>query len=147
MAVKKSKVKKKVVKNEKQFAKWFKKNYSKLGYSKIVRGDISRCPDFIMVRDGKEVRIELETVSSNFIIHKHSYDDVDEIVCLVKDVELDKPVIVIDELKYEGNMKVTLSIDNKIYSDFQKYCEKNAIILSKKIEIFIQEFLKKNGKP
>ena len=38
--------------------------------------------------------------------------------------------------------KVTLSIEEKIYNDFQKFCEKNAIMLSKKIEIFMQNTLK-----
>ena len=33
--------------------------------------------------------------------------------------------------------KVTLSIDSKTYEVFKAYCEKNAIVLSKKIEIFI----------
>jgi hypothetical protein len=37
--------------------------------------------------------------------------------------------------------KVTLSLDNKTYSDFQEYCDENAIMLSKKVEIFIKEFL------
>jgi hypothetical protein len=40
--------------------------------------------------------------------------------------------------------KVTLSLDRKIYSDFRGYCEENAIMLSKKIEIFIKEFLNEN---
>lgn len=39
------------------------------------------------------------------------------------------------------NKKVTLSIDEKTYSEFQKYCEENAIMLSKKIELWIQDFL------
>jgi hypothetical protein len=30
--------------------------------------------------------------------------------------------------------KITLSIDNKTYSKFQKYCQENAIILTKKVE-------------
>jgi hypothetical protein len=47
--------------------------------------------------------------------------------------------------------KVTLSIDDKVYNEFQKYCEENAIMLSRKIEIWIEDFLKgkkgaKNGK-
>ena len=40
--------------------------------------------------------------------------------------------------------KVTLSIDSKTYSEFQKYCEDNAIMLSKKVELWIQDFLEKN---
>ena len=39
--------------------------------------------------------------------------------------------------------KVTLSIDSKIYEKFQKYCEENAIMLSKKIELWIKDFLEK----
>ena len=37
--------------------------------------------------------------------------------------------------------KVTLSLEDSVYSEFQKYCEENAIMLSKKIEIFIKDFL------
>ncbi|MBI2004129.1 hypothetical protein HYS72_01560 [Candidatus Pacearchaeota archaeon] len=45
------------------------------------------------------------------------------------------------------NKKVTLSIDAKTYENFQKYCEENAVMLSKKIEIWINDFLneKKGG--
>ena len=37
--------------------------------------------------------------------------------------------------------KVTLSIDSSVYDNFQKYCEKNAIVLSKKIEIVMHDIL------
>ena len=47
--------------------------------------------------------------------------------------------------------KVTLSLDSSIYDTFQKFCEDNAIMLSKKIELYMKEQLeesksKKNGK-
>jgi hypothetical protein len=38
--------------------------------------------------------------------------------------------------------KVTLSLDDKVYDNFKKYCDENAIMLSKKIEIWMNEFLK-----
>ena len=38
--------------------------------------------------------------------------------------------------------KVTLSINSEIYEEFQKYCEENAIMLSRKIEIWMEDFLK-----
>jgi hypothetical protein len=41
--------------------------------------------------------------------------------------------------------KVTLSIDSKTYKEFQKYCEENAIMLSKKIELFMKKELEENG--
>jgi hypothetical protein len=134
---------KKVIKTERDFAEWFKKNYEKLGYSKIIRGDISRCPDFIMLKDGKEVGVELETIASNFLAHKHDLKKVDEVVCLVKDVELGLPVKEVKDVKYQGKIKVTLSIDSRVYDDFKEHCEKNAIMLSKKIELIMKELLKK----
>ena len=49
--------------------------------------------------------------------------------------------------------KVTLSLDSKVYAEFQKFCEENAIMLSKKVELFMKGFVeevkkgeKKNGK-
>lgn len=44
-----------------------------------------------------------------------------------------------------GNRKVTLSIDSQVYQDFQSYCDQNAIMLSKKIEIWMKDFLNKNN--
>lgn len=41
-----------------------------------------------------------------------------------------------------GKKKVTLSVDSKVYEDFQKYCEERAILVSKKIELFMKEFMK-----
>jgi len=38
--------------------------------------------------------------------------------------------------------KVTLSINSKVYNEFQDYCNENAIMLSRKIEIWIENFLK-----
>ncbi len=139
-------MKRRIVKNEKQFSEWFRKNYKKLGFSKIIRGDISRCPDFIMLREGREVRVELETLSSNFLVHKHPLTSVDEIICLVKDISLPKKTTIVKDLKFVGNIKATLSINNDVYEKFQRFCNKNAIMLSKKIELFMKEFLLKQKK-
>lgn len=38
--------------------------------------------------------------------------------------------------------KVTLSIDSKVYDNYKEYCKKNAIMLSKKIELFMEKELK-----
>jgi hypothetical protein len=42
--------------------------------------------------------------------------------------------------------KVTLSLDDKIYLQFQKFCEDNAIMLSKKIELIMKDIIKKGEK-
>lgn len=44
------------------------------------------------------------------------------------------------------NKRVTLSLDSKTYDEFQKYCRDHAIMLSKKIEIWIIAFLKEEQK-
>ena len=36
------------------------------------------------------------------------------------------------------NKKVTLSIDAGVYDKYQRYCEDNAVMLSKSIEIFMR---------
>ena len=41
-----------------------------------------------------------------------------------------------------GKKKVTLSIESDVYNDFQRYCEDNAIMLSKKIEIIMKNISK-----
>ena len=35
--------------------------------------------------------------------------------------------------------KVTLSIDPKVYAAYKKFCEENAILLSKKIELLMKK--------
>lgn len=44
-----------------------------------------------------------------------------------------------------GKKKVTLSLDSKIYDKFRDYCDENAIMLSRKIELWIEEFLKEKN--
>ena len=61
-----------------------------MGFSKIIKGDEGKFPDFIMLRSGKEVKVELETISSNFILHKHEPSEIDYVVCIKKDKELNK---------------------------------------------------------
>ncbi len=41
-----------------------------------------------------------------------------------------------------GKKKVTLSIESKTYDDFQKYCNENAIMLSRKIEIAMNDIMR-----
>ena len=35
--------------------------------------------------------------------------------------------------------KVTLSIDEKIYSNYRRFCDEHAIMLSKKVELFMKK--------
>ena len=87
------------VKDESDFRNWFKENYKTLGFQKIIKSHTKKYPDFIMLRNNKEIKIELETKSSNFLKHHHSVGKVDEVVCIIKDIELNLPIIKISDLK------------------------------------------------
>jgi hypothetical protein len=45
-----------------------------------------------------------------------------------------------------GKRKVTLSFDDKIYEKFKKFCNDNAIMLSKKLELEMEKMMAKRGK-
>jgi hypothetical protein len=102
-----------IVKNEFEFKQWFRKNYRKFGFSKIVRDDIGEFPDFIMLKDNKDVRIELEILASNFELHNHSLNKVDEIFCLINDSSLKIPITEIKQLKYQGKLRISATVDKE----------------------------------
>lgn len=130
----------KIVKTEKEFSDWFKMNYEKYGFSKIVRKNISTSPDFIMLKKGKEVGVELETLASNFILHKHDIKKIDFVLCLVKDLELGIPLIKVKELIFKPKYRrITLSLDDKVYKEFQKVCNEQDIVVSKRVERLMSE--------
>lgn len=42
-----------------------------------------------------------------------------------------------------GQKNVTLSVNEKIYEDYREFCKKNAIALSRSIEVFMEDKMKK----
>jgi hypothetical protein len=134
------------IKNEKQFSEWFKINYSKLGYSKIIRGEISRCPDFIMLKNNKEVGVELETFASNFVLHNHDISKVDEIVCLIKDIELGKPIIVAKGARHKLPKTISIRVEEELWKQVKIHCIKTGKEISLYIETLAKNDLKKRGK-
>ncbi len=129
--------------NEKDFIEWFKNNYELLGFSKILEHTKQRFPDFKMELDGKEVEIELETSSSNFIRHNHDPKKVDIVICLVNDKTL--PVRTIEITSFEYFKKFSsIRISPKIWAEFRVYCIENKTTTQKKLEeLIIKEMNKK----
>ncbi len=41
---------------------------------------------------------------------------------------------------------VTLKIDSKVYDEYRKFCREEGLIVSKQVEKFIKEELRKNNK-
>jgi hypothetical protein len=126
------------IKNESDFKRWFEKNFRKLGYLKIIKKDSGIFPDYIMLRRDKEVGVELETLLSNFLLHKHNLKDVDEIVCVEKDIKIKKPVIKARGLMYESDIVRVSATVNEETSNFinillkkgSKYRNKSHVIES-----------------
>jgi len=46
-------------------------------------------------------------------------------------------------LKMNNRKTVTLSVDEKIYEEYKKYCEEYGLILSKRVEFFMKDELNK----
>ena len=84
---------------ESEVVSWIKENYQELGYNEIIEENRNKVPDFVMVRGGKKVRVEVEVYSSSFIKHKHDHEKVDEVLCVINDVKLPVKTIKIEELK------------------------------------------------
>jgi len=109
------------IRNESDFRNWFKKHYHKLGFSEIIKSNSNCCPDFVMLEKGVNVRVELEVKSSNFYLHNHSIDDVDKIVCAIKDVEIPVPIIEVDNVEVIGiEERAPYSFPEIVYPLFKK---------------------------
>lgn len=90
--------------NEKSMSNWFENNYKKLGFKNILTKRTTSFPDYKMLtQDNKEIELELETLSSNFIKHNHDINKVDLIICLVKDIDLPKKIIELNTFEYINN--------------------------------------------
>ena len=94
---------------------WFEKNYKALGFEWIIKKQWNKTPDFIMLKDGKEVKVEIEFRSSDFIRHGHKLSEADFVVCCVKDVELDESIKVIP-LNH-----IFISYDDEIYPNIDPF--------------------------
>jgi hypothetical protein len=66
---------------------FLEKFFNKYGGKKI-EGPNARGPDFIGVKDGKKIRIEIEKRASDFLMHNREPKEYDVVYCLYKDSDL-----------------------------------------------------------
>lgn len=90
---------------EREIIKWIKDNFKELGYEKIIKADERDFPDFIMLKNSRETRVEVEIYSSYFIKHKHNIGGVDEVLCVVNDTKLPVKTMEIEQLKLWYELK------------------------------------------
>jgi len=108
------------IRDETDFHNWFKKNYKKLGFTKILKYDSGNFPDFVVLENGKKIRIELEIKSSNFILHKHQASKVDKVICVKKDADLKVPIVELKNFKVvKPTCKSPYSLTSQIYNLFK----------------------------
>ncbi len=97
------------VNNELEFQNWFKENYKQFGFDSISICN-NTFPDFIMIQEGKKISLELETYSSNFLLHKHDSKKVNKVLCIIEDIKLGIPTLIAE------NVKLTEDKNNTAYS-------------------------------
>lgn len=97
---------------ERDFNEWFYENYSLCGFDAIKERFAQQFPDYIMLKDGFEIRVELEVASSNFIAHRHDPAGVDVVLCLWIDKPISVPVIEILPFDYKPDVPIhTVKVD------------------------------------
>ncbi len=95
--------------NEGGFAEWFAGNYLLCGFDDLIADNSKRgYPDFILLKGDKEVRVELETCSSNFLLHRHDPAKVDLVICLYNDTKLPVETIEITPFGKHDDLKIAV---------------------------------------
>ncbi len=122
------------IRNESDLENWFKKNYKTLGFTAIARQNIGKFPDFIMIKNDKKVRVELEFKSSNFLVYKHPIDKVDLVICAINDIILPLPTIKIDNVKIiDFDEPTRYSNINQMSKVIDKYLQREIVATSMEI--------------
>jgi len=108
-------------KNEKDFCEWIRKNYKLLGFSEICEDNKDSTPDFVFSINGTKIRTEIETKSSNFILHKHDKNNIDLILCLKKDKEIyDIDIIEIKNFEFIDPTKILINLTDYHIEELDK---------------------------
>jgi len=97
---------------EEKLSKWFSSNYKLFGINKILKKNKHICPDYVVEFNSKKIKIEIETLSGNYYLHKHRTSQVDVVICIKKNKSLPVPVIEIKDFNYVVPfLKIKLSLN------------------------------------
>jgi len=108
-------------KSEKKFCEWIEENYKLLGFSEICEDNKDSTPDFVFSIGGTKIRTEIETKSSNFILHKHDKNNVDLVLCLRKDKEIGElKVIEIKNFEFIDPTKILINLTDYHIEELDK---------------------------
>jgi len=102
-------------KNEREFSLWFEDNLDYFGFKLIVKKNNNIYPDYIIkTNKGKNVKVELEFFSKNFILHNHDPSKVDLIVSVYTNEEKIKGVPVLSLFNGYPYSNLNVYIDEKL---------------------------------
>lgn len=124
--------------NEEEFHRWVEENYFYFGFDSVIRSSKTRYPDMVVMKNGKQLRVEIETYSSNFLRHQHDPSKTDMVICLVNDVEL--PVKTIEIEKFTSPAVATISFIGDV--ELRRQIRIAAAKQDKSMSAFIYELLK-----
>lgn len=128
--------------NEKEFSKWFEFNYHLFGFDKITKKREYKFPDFQVLYEGKKIEVELETLSSNFILHNHNPKKVDLVICLIKDKNIPVKTIEISPFKLIGGDIITFKGERELWIDFVAKIKKDKKKVWEVLKLLIKKYLK-----
>ena len=135
--------------NEEQFHNWFKQNYKRLGFQKIITERIKNqgSPDFTLLFNNIEINVELETLSSHY---NHNDNDVDLVICLKEDKKLNVPTIEVSPFEYIGkemfNAPLFIKLPDEKKHQFKVKCSENGLNMNDVIEQVVSYFIKHGKK-
>lgn len=133
--------------NEKDFCIWIRKNYRVLGFDRIIKENVrGASPDFIFEKEGKNIKVEVETLSSHFLIHKHKPSDFDLVICLVEDKKIPVKTIVVNGLEFDdpNSYFTNIRISSEDKKRLSKYKIHNNQSFQEVIKILLDEKEVKN---
>ena len=111
-----------LINGEGDVSNWFLKNYEKVGFESIIKGQYNRTPDFFVYRNGEKVGVEIEQYSSDFFKHGHDPNIVDFVVCFEKNREIPGvEIITIDEDDVIGYQELETYIWKYLRKEFESF--------------------------
>lgn len=93
--------------DERKLKNWFENNFEHFGFNKIKEKKRRDTPDYIMLKNGEEINVKIESISSNFFKKGHDSNDVDMVICLFVDQELPVETREIIDVLFEKEIPYT----------------------------------------
>jgi hypothetical protein len=124
--------------NEIQTREWFVDRLEEFDY--IILESQAACPDWILSKNGDEIRAEVEYRSANFIQHKHKANECELVICWIHNSKLPLPVFELStRLMFEPNECHEGAIERTYF--YNKNTDKEILSALRNVQPLINSFL------